>query len=242
MGKTKLEKGFQYSIEMLNVLRERKGDPEELLRMFLQVGECADLCELEGHAYEALAQGLTLYEEDISDSRQQIQCLNKIVGTIQALRNVGQENYDTLSTKACQYSSKLLKKPDQCQAAVLCSHLFWSKLRRDEGKVLECLQRSLKIVEGCMSSQQIQLFVHILNHYLYHFSNGNEKVTVKYLNVLMELIHTNISKSEEEKPEGGTSSLSVQTFFEHTMRHIRANQASDAPDAERWSAINTAPS
>ena len=25
----------------------------------------------------------------------------------------------------CQYSAKLLKKPDQCRAVYACSHLFW---------------------------------------------------------------------------------------------------------------------
>lgn len=37
----------------------------------------------------------------------------------------GEENYDTLITKTALYSSKLLKKGDQCHAIIMSSHLFW---------------------------------------------------------------------------------------------------------------------
>jgi hypothetical protein len=38
--------------------------------------------------------------------------------------------------------------------------------------VLECLQRSLKIADVCMtSSMHVHLFVEILNQYLYYFEN-----------------------------------------------------------------------
>jgi vacuolar protein sorting-associated protein 35 len=41
--------------------------------------------------------------------------------------------------------------------------------------VLECLQRSLKIADVCMSSSMhVHLFVEILNQYLYYFENDNE--------------------------------------------------------------------
>jgi len=43
-----------------------------------------------------------------------------------APRSFSEDNYDTLVKKAVQLGSKLLKKPDQCRAVVMCSHLFWA--------------------------------------------------------------------------------------------------------------------
>ena len=103
------------------------------------------------------------------------------------------DNYDTLATKATQYSARLLKKPDQCRAVAKASYLFVystahterdalevartlvtdtdgvceagendgaaaasqggpegsSAVGREPKRVLECLQRSLKIADAC---------------------------------------------------------------------------------------------
>ena len=106
------------------------------------------------------------------------------------MRVFGPENHDTVTTKCALYASRLLKKPDQCLAVQLCSHLFWAvptsrdnastQLYRDGKRVLECLQKSLKIADTCMEqSMNVQLFVEILNRYLYYFEQKNEAVIKK---------------------------------------------------------------
>jgi len=132
-------------------------------------------------------------------------------GTLQTTRVFGEENYDALSTKTAVHSAKLLKKHDQCRAVYMCSHLFWktgtevlqnvpltpSKERaivhhapilqgeddHKEGKrVLECLQKSLRIADACMdSSTNVKLFVEILNEYLYYFEAKNEAVILSFI-------------------------------------------------------------
>ena len=52
---------------------------------------------------------------------------------------------------------------------------------RDGKRVVECLKKGLRIANQCMdSSVQVQLFVEILNHYLYFFEKGNEQVGNMY--------------------------------------------------------------
>jgi vacuolar protein sorting-associated protein 35 len=49
---------------------------------------------------------------------------------------------------------------------------------RDEKKVLECLQKGLKIADACMDSVvNVQLFVEILSHYIYYNESGSELVS-----------------------------------------------------------------
>ena len=70
------------------------------------------------------------------------------------------------NAQVAQYCNKLLKKPDQCRLISMCSMLFWppknadgSERYSDCDRVLECMQRALKIASVCNTS----LFVEILD-------------------------------------------------------------------------------
>jgi len=123
----------------------------------------------------------------------------------------------------------LLKKPDQAKAIYLCSHLFWSgregeKPYHDGKRVLECLQKSLKIADACMSqSQNVHLFVEILNKYLYYFDQRTDTVTIKYLSGLIALINTNLANIDSSSSE----SVTVKTHFQNTLKHIKKKKESE---------------
>ena len=96
------------------------------LRLFVACGQVADQTGFEDLSYEFFAQAFTIYEEAISDSRAQFQAVCIIASALHSTGNFGKENYDTLITKCALYGSKLLKKPDQCRAVYLASHLWWT--------------------------------------------------------------------------------------------------------------------
>jgi hypothetical protein len=102
------------------------GVPDLALRLFVSCGSVADQCGFEEVAYEFFAQAFTVYEESISDSRAQFQAICVVAQSLSSARNFSRENYDTLITKCALHGSKLLKKPDQCRAVYLASHLWWS--------------------------------------------------------------------------------------------------------------------
>ncbi len=80
---------------------------------------------------------------------------------------------------------------------------------QDGKRVLDCLQRSLKIADVCMqSSAHVSLFVEILNRYLFFFEAGNDKVTVKYLQGLVDLINEHTANMD-----AGPEASAVQVFF-----------------------------
>lgn len=102
------------------------GVAELALRLFCSAGQTADLTGFEEVAYEFYAQAFTAYEESISDSKAQFQAVCVIASSLHQTRSFGKENYDTLITKCAQHGSKLLRKPDQCRAVYLASHLWWA--------------------------------------------------------------------------------------------------------------------
>jgi vacuolar protein sorting-associated protein 35 len=95
------------------------------LRLFVATGQIADQSGFEEAAYESFAQAFIIYEEAISDSKAQFQAVCVLAGALHGTRGFGRDYYDTLITKCALHGSKLLKKPDQCRAVYLASHLWW---------------------------------------------------------------------------------------------------------------------
>ncbi|KAK7976780.1 DNA ligase 4 [Apiospora arundinis] len=204
------------------------GAAEMSLRLFSACGQTADMNGFEEVAYEFFAQAFTVYEEAVSDSKAQFQAVCVIASALHQTRNFGKENYDTLITKCALHGSKLLRKPDQCRAVYLASHLWWATpiqatdepeegLYRDGKRVLECLQRALRVADSCMEqATSIELFVEILDRYVYYFDQQNESVTTKYLNGLIELIHSNLGTNQQDS----ASVESSKKHFKHTLENI----------------------
>ncbi|KAL1305978.1 hypothetical protein AAFC00_004114 [Neodothiora populina] len=211
------------------------GAPDLALRLFISSGMVADQCQFEEVAYEFFAQAFTVYEESVSDSRAQFQAICVIAQSLSGARNFSRENYDTLITKCALHGSKLLKKPDQCRAVYLASHLWWvakgqedeakegkeeKEVYRDGKRVLECLQRALRVADACMDTAvSVELFVEILNRYVYYFDQENDAVTTKYLNGLIELIHSNLNTTDN------ASSLdNPRKHFQRTLDYIASRE------------------
>ena len=110
------------------------GTADLCLRLFVACGQIADQTGFEEVAYEFFAQAFTIYEESISDSRAQFQAVCVLAGALHQTRGFTRENYDTLITKCALHGSKLLKKPDQCRAVYLASHLWWATDIRARGE------------------------------------------------------------------------------------------------------------
>nr|POF04284.1 vacuolar protein sorting-associated protein 35 [Quercus suber] len=226
---------YKFTHTMLSSLYTRvttAGVPDLVLRLFVSCGQVASQCENEDVAYEFFAQAFTVYEESISDSRSQFQAICIIAGALsQCSTRFSRENYDTLITKAALHGSKLLKKPDQCRAVYLASHLWWAveegekqegslEAYRDGKRVLECLQRALRVADACMDTAvSVELFVEILNRYVYYFDQENDAVTTKYLNGLIELIHSNLSTTEN-----ASSLENPRKHFERTLAYIQSRE------------------
>jgi vacuolar protein sorting-associated protein 35 len=160
-------KVFHFVIEVITAMAT--SFPELALGLFLLAAQSADQCMFHAIAYEFFKEALLIYESDISESKAQVRCLTSVIGTLLNCNCFPNEEYETLITKVAQYANKLLKKPDQSRMVTLCSHLFAPKMVNADGslveryadpdRVLECLQRALKIA----SVSNTNLFVEILD-------------------------------------------------------------------------------
>ncbi|VFQ82213.1 unnamed protein product [Cuscuta campestris] len=239
----KPKKIFQILNQTIEVLSNVHAS-ELALRLYLQCAEAADDCDLEPVAYEFFTQAYILYEEEISDSREQVTAIHLMIGTLQRMHVFGIENRDALTHKANGYSAKLLKKPDQCRAVYACSHLFWVDDQdniKDGERVLLCLKRALRIANAAQqmsnatrgSSGSVTLFIEILNKYLYFFEKGVLEVTVALVQSLIELI------TNEMQSENTLSDPSANAFFASTLRYIQFQKDKGGAVGEKYEAIKS---
>lgn len=145
------------------------------------------------------------------------------------------DNHETLRTHCAQAANKLLRKPDQARAIVNVANIFWNgKYIKDgeeveikDGKrVCECLKKALKIANQCMDqAAQLQLFIEILNQYLYFYEKGNDHINIQVLNQL-------IGKVKDDLPNLDMSDETehIRTHFENTIEHLR--NRIDNPEAD----------
>ncbi|KAH0519266.1 Vacuolar protein sorting-associated protein 35 [Microtus ochrogaster] len=207
------------------------------LRLFLQGALAAGEIGFENHetvAYEFMSQAFSLYEDEISDSKAQLAAITLIIGTFERMKCFSEENHEPLRTQCALAASKLLKKPDQGRAVSTCAHLFWSGRNTDKNgeelhggkRVMECLKKALKIANQCMDpSLQVQLFIEILNRYIYFYEKENDAVTIQVLNQLIQKIREdlpNLESSEETEQ--------INKHFHNTLEHLRSRR--ESPESE----------
>ena len=233
--RAKCEKIFQFSLQTIMALC--KLVPELSLRLYLQGALTADQIASETKAYEFLTQAFTLYEEDISDSREQVNCITLIMGTFERMKSLGEENHGALRSKCAVAASRLLKKPDQCRCVATCAHLFWSgKVTTDEGsfqefhdgkRVMECLKKAGRIANQCMDKVvQSQLLVDLMNVYSLFREKGNTEVSSSFLKQLIDKIKSDIEELEDNDDKTLVD-IHLQNTLQH-LRHVKANEGSDS--------------
>lgn len=226
------KKVFKFVHETITALAKHD-QPELSLNLFLHAALTANNCGFEQIAYEFVTKAFVTYEDSVTESRAQFRAMELFVGAVQQMDCFDADNYEAIITKTALHSSRLLLKPDQCRAVYKCSHLFWSEKHRDGKRVLECLQKALKIADACMETD-INLFIEILNEYLYYYTHGNEAITVQYLNGLIALINTNMDNKEiDDASEAAAHYRNTLAFILHLKRRTdlpRSLEGVDVPD------------
>ncbi|KAL7444351.1 hypothetical protein ACHAXH_009951 [Discostella pseudostelligera] len=193
-------------------------------------------------AYDFLTQAFLVYEDQISESAAQIRSITSIVGSLLCCKTFEKTDYEALITKTAQYAAKLLKKQDQCRMVCLCSRLFYLggkddiNTYRNPQRVLECLQRGLKIADACTmsSSSNVLLFVEILDYYVYYYEIENPVITDKFVSGLIALINEHF---DSIGMSGSSTMLETRAYYGQIINQIKRKQTEDGKNKERFGLI-----
>lgn len=213
--------------------------PDVSLQLWLMAAITADQSErasgsqgtFEPICYEFLTQALIVFEEELSESSKQYHGIFKLVGTLTQITCLDTENFDNIGTKITQHAARLLKKPLQCRAVATCSHLFWCDARRDGKRVLECMQKCLKITDAIVQSdsKQVTLWVEMLDHYTYYYECECEEVTIKFVQSLINLCFEHVAFAENDA-QSASDGKQARAHLKASLSYLRSLQASSKPD------------
>ena len=222
-----LKKVFHFVHKTVSVLVAPA--PETALNLWILSAETALAVGLEAIATEFLTQALIAFEEEVpTTSKSQLQALAAIVnGLVTCASKLEKENYDSLSLKTAQFAARLLKKNDQCRAVSMCAHLFWNDSVQDSRKLLDCLQKSLKIADSCLQAQGpaagAELFLEILGKYLFFFEKSEGVVTVAFVQNLFALCKEHVlfsNQGADKEGEGLNKQLNLLIAYVNQQRAI----------------------
>lgn len=194
---------LKFARQLTAILATQVEAPTIALRLSLLSAQIADECGFEDLAYDFYVQAFTVYEDSINESRAQLQAITLIIGSLGNTKVFSIADYETLVTKAALHGARLLKKSHQAGAVGLASHLWWQDAssladaeppkeveekvkqgggdegaikaypHRDSKRVLECLQKSLRIATSAIEEiVTVQLYCDALDQYLYYMDRG----------------------------------------------------------------------
>ena len=195
--------------------------------------------------YELISQAFVLYEQSITDTKMQQRCIVCIMGTLLDCCSLSDEDYQGLVTKAAQFSAKTVKKADQCQLVTQCAHLFYPAEHsdvtyRNAQRALECLQRALKLADACTSanSEDIYLFVDLLDHYLFFFDKKCPTISDAYVTGLVALVKEHIGNLGGGMG-GGMSPVVSNARDQFLQIVLSIKEKKENPDtSEQYSPVN----
>ncbi|KAL0576891.1 retromer complex subunit Vps35 [Marasmius crinis-equi] len=158
---TKVATILKFVRQITSILATQVEAPTIALRLFLLSAQISDECGFEDLTYDFYVQAFSVYEDNISESRAQLQAITLIIGTLSGAKVFGVDNYDTLITKAALHGAKLLKKSHQATAVGLASHLWWQEAPpAAEGEATTAKDTSEKPKEDGSSENSVKAYPH----------------------------------------------------------------------------------
>ena len=212
----KCGKIFQFVHQTIAAIMKDNTCPELCLKLFLQAANNASKTDIENKetiAYEFVSQAFSIYEEEISDSKAQLACLQLIIGTVEKIHLKIEENYQPLRSQCCLNGAKLVKKSDQIRAILSASMLFVEKDANIGNECVKCIKKCVKIASSVLDLElQLQLYVEILSHLTLLVDHNNNEVN--------EIIKSLNEKIEEQKKETEISEL-IQRQLNNNLAFLK---------------------
>ncbi|CEF63995.1 Vacuolar protein sorting-associated protein 35 [Strongyloides ratti] len=220
---------FKFVMSTVNTIYLNGEMAVPAFRYYLQAATAAsklkfDACE--SVVYELITKAFTLFEEDISDSKEQQDALYLLIGTISFISCLSEENHAPLRNQCFLAVNKMLRKPDQAKMICSVASLYWESMVTENnevkpvhngGKVLDCFKKALKVTAQCMEEiVQITLYTYILNYYIYFYENGCTEITEETIQEMIVKIKNNI-----ELLDYYTDNSFLRDGLEKTVDHIK---------------------
>lgn len=210
------------------------------LKLYLEGAMVADKVPLPDSAsvvYEFISKAMSVFEDEIAESRERISAMSLITGTMLEIKSLPSESWHTLAGQiVVAASAKMFKKADQVRTLCNVVSLFWKGQTADSDmpmrngdKVVEVMKKAVKIANQCLEPiVQQQLFVQIINTLLYYYEDNCLEVTE---DMLTELISR--TKDNAVQLDVSAEADALEKHLAMTLQHIKRTKDKRPALAER---------
>lgn len=209
--------------ELINVIRQEY--PENAFKLLINTASNINSIKLDQESFSEtcfnlLNDALSIFQDTKVDAEKKLGLLNLFISTVCNINCLSQEKFIQLTNSLVQYSQTLQKRSEQCLAILNCSHLYYTDVNKDINKVQDCLVKAKRFADFAMSNpQNLNLFVFILNKYLFYIEKGCENLKIDNINDIIEIIKNHILtiKNENTNP---TFLPEIEKYFDATLASI----------------------
>lgn len=224
----KCTKIFQFVKQTISALSD-SNCPDLCLRLYLQAALNASKVGIETSetvAYDFAAKAVSIYEEEISGSKERFASLMLIIGAVKEMGfksiDEDEDNSSSLKQKCPLFAwlpragLTLVQKPDQVRALLSSSLLFCDNPTSSDA--IKCIKTSDKITSSLMDNDlKLQLYIEILSHTTLLIAPDNHEL-VK----LMKDINEKIIEQKKEI----ILSESFEKQYANTLEFIKSKEIS----------------
>ncbi|XP_015795214.2 vacuolar protein sorting-associated protein 35 [Tetranychus urticae] len=174
----KCTKIYQFVNQTISALNE-SNCPDICLRLYLQAALNASKVGLktcETLADEFVTKAVSIYEEEICETKERFSSLILIIGAIKEIDFKSAELKQPFASQMPLLASKLIQKPNQVRA-ILSSSLLFCDDSTISPEAIKCIKKCVKIASSMMDNDlKLQLYIEILAHITLLVSQENQEL------------------------------------------------------------------
>lgn len=166
------------------------------LQLALLISECDPGKEYEEFQSDLCSEMLELFQDEVSEPKEKVFFLEFIIGTFCQIKNLSDENRDSLIRNTTMFASSLLKKKDKVLMLLKSSCLYFHEGYKDEERVSDILRKALKFAKNATKrdTENAAVYVNILDKIIYLLEKDLHSMTAEGINICMDIIKENLSK------------------------------------------------
>lgn len=212
--------------ELISLIGET--NPELAFKLYLLSASQVNTIQSDRNNFEEacasfMNAAMKIYKEGKYNKDVKYQLLSNICGYLINFTILSKENVENLLKELIESGSKIPKRGDQVNSMLDIAQVYYY-LIKDGKKVTECINKARRFADFAMTNpQNLNLYVEMLNKYLYYADLGDEIVSISadQIDDIIELTKNHIETIKTEMSLDSNFVTSVETYFNKTIDYIK---------------------